>query len=334
MNGIKQSPWIIHYDASSCNGCDIETLACLTPIYDVERLGVLNTGNPKHADIFLVTGAVNKESAAVIRNIYHQLPEPKVVVAVGTCASSGGIFRECYNISGGVDSVIPVDVYVPGCAARPEAIIDGVVKAIGVLEEKYREMQAIANSLDRTLFLQADKSDAPEILALQKIAYQSEAELYGDESLPALQQTLEDLENDFERKPQREATVLGARGVQESSVSDSDRIIFLKAVVNGKIIGTIRGYAMDGTAYLSRLSVHPYFRRRGIGRRLLDEMEQLFPQVNRFETKTGHQSKRNLYQLAKRGYQTFKTEPFTPTITWVYLQKDQRPAAAGTKDAK
>jgi ribosomal protein S18 acetylase RimI-like enzyme len=262
------------------------------------------------------------------------LPEPKVVVAVGICAASGGIFRECYNISGGVDSVIPVDVYVPGCAARPEAIIDGVVKAIGVLEEKHREMKAIANSLDKTLFHRADKSDAPEILALQKIAYQSEAELYGDDSLPALQQSLEDLKNDFERMPQREGTVLGARGAQDSRITDSDRIIFLKAVVNGKIIGSIRGYAMDDTAYLSRLNVHPYFRRRGIGRRLLDEIEQVFPQVSRFETKTGHQSKRNLYQLGKRGYQTFKTEPFTPTITWVYLQKERRPALAETKGMK
>ena len=334
MSYITKSPWIMHYDASSCNGCDIEVLACLTPIFDVERLGVINTGNPKHADIFLVTGAVNEQSQAVIRNIYHQLPEPKVVVAVGICASSGGIFRECYNISGGVDSVIPVDVYVPGCAARPEAIIDGVVKAIGVLEVKHREMKAIANSLDKTLFLRADKSDAPEILALQKTAYQSEAELYGDDSLPALHQTLEDLENDFDRMPQREATVLGARGAQDRAAADSDRIIFVKAVVNGKIIGSIRGYAMDGTAYLSRLNVHPYFRRRGIGRRLLDEIELVFPQVERFETKTGHQSKRNLYQMTKRGYEAFKTEPFTPTITWVYLQKDQRPASAATKSVK
>jgi ech hydrogenase subunit C len=333
MRGIKESPWIIHYDASSCNGCDIETLACLTPLFDVERLGVINTGNPKHADIFLVTGAVNEQSQAVIRNIYHQLPEPKVVVAVGICASSGGIFRDCYNISGGVDSIIPVDVYVPGCAARPEAIIDGVVKAIAVLEEKHRDMMAMANSLDKTLYLRAEKADAPEILALQKIAYQSEAELYGDDSLPALQQSLEDLENDFERMPQREVTVLGARGAQDSSAPNSDSIIFLKAVVNGKIIGSVRGYARDGTAYLSRLNVHPYFRRRGIGRRLLAEIEKLFPQVNRFETKTGHRSKRNLFQLAKGGYQTFKTEPFTPTITWVYLQKDQRPGPAATKSS-
>ena len=326
MLGFKESPWIIHYDASSCNGCDIETLACLTPLYDVERLGVVNTGNPKHADIFLVTGAVNEQSRDVIRNIYHQLPEPKVVVAVGICASSGGIFRECYNICGGVDSVIPVDVYVPGCAARPEAIIDGVVKALGVLEEKHREMMAVANSLDQILFLRADKSDAPEILALQKIAYQSEAELYGDDSLPALQQRLEDLEDDFERRPQREATVLGARGDLDRNADDSDRIIFLKAVVNGKIIGSIRGYAVEDTAYLSRLIVHPYFRKRGIGRRLLDEIEQALPGVTRFETKTGHQSKRNLYQLTRRGYQTFKTEPFTPAITWVYLQKERKAA--------
>ena len=140
MNCLKRSPWILHYDASSCNGCDIETLACLTPIFDVERLGILNTGNPKHADMFLVTGAVNEQSKVVIQNLYRQMPEPRVVVAVGACAASGGIFRDCYNIAGGVDSIVPVDVYVPGCAARPEAIIDGVVKGLAVMEEKYKQM--------------------------------------------------------------------------------------------------------------------------------------------------------------------------------------------------
>jgi ech hydrogenase subunit C len=326
MAGFKKSPWIIHYDASSCNGCDIETLACLTPSYDVERLGVVNTGNPKHADIFLVTGAVNEQSREVIRNIYHQLPEPKVVVAVGACASSGGIFRECYNVSGGVDSVIPVDVYVPGCAARPEAIIDGVVRALDVLEAKHAEMKSLADSIDRILYQRADKSDAPEILALQKIAYQTEVELYGDDSLPALQQTLEDLENDFERRPQREATVLGAPAQPAHEVDDSDRVVFLKAVINGKIVGSIRGFAIDDTAYLSRLMVHPYFRRRGIGRKLLTAIEKEFPQVRRFEAKTGHHSKRNHFQLLSLGYQQFKTEPYNAAITWVYFQKFQTPS--------
>lgn len=139
MTYLKKSPWLIHYDASSCNGCDIEVLACLTPVYDVERFGIINTGNPKHADIFLITGAVNEQNKSVIQTIYDQMPNPKVVLAVGICACTGGIFKDCYNVSGGVDVLIPVDVYIPGCAARPESIIDGVVKALGVLEQKHKD---------------------------------------------------------------------------------------------------------------------------------------------------------------------------------------------------
>ncbi len=315
MSSFSKSPWIIHYDASSCNGCDIETLACLTPMFDVERLGVVNTGNPKHADIFVVTGAVNEQCRDVIRNIYHQLPEPKVVVAVGACAGSGGIFRECYNIAGGVDSVIPVDVYVPGCAARPEAIIDGVVKAIGVLEEKHRAMKAIANSLDTILYQKAELKDAPEILALQKTAYQSEAEIYGDDSLPELQQTLEELQKDFQNGSADGKTNTPAPPVPEKVV--------LKAVVNGKIIGSVRGHCEDDTAHLHQLIVHPYFRRRGIGRQLVIAAEEAFPTAKRFQAFTGSKSDRNIRQLRKLGYQEFKTEQATPAISWVHMQKER-----------
>jgi len=140
MTYMANSPWIIHYDASSCNGCDIEVLACLTPMYDVERFGIINTGNPKHADIFVVTGSVNEQNKEIVKNIYEQMPHPNVVVAVGICACSGGVFRECYNVSGGIDKVIPVDVYVPGCACRPESIIDGIVTALGILEGKRTKM--------------------------------------------------------------------------------------------------------------------------------------------------------------------------------------------------
>ena len=136
MSFVTKSPWLIHYDGSSCNGCDIEVLACLTPVYDVERFGIINTGNPKHADIFLITGGINSQNEPVVKQIYSQMPHPKVVVAVGICACNGGIFKECYNILGGVDMVLPVDIYVPGCAARPEAIIDGIVKAVALLQEK------------------------------------------------------------------------------------------------------------------------------------------------------------------------------------------------------
>ncbi len=148
MSYITKSPWLIHYDGSSCNGCDIEVLACLTPMYDVERFGIINTGNPKHADIFLVTGSVNEQNKDVVKQIYEQMPEPKVVVAVGICACSGGVFKQCYNILGGVDNAIPVDVYVPGCAARPEAIIDGVVKGLAVLQEKRDNMVKKADAAD------------------------------------------------------------------------------------------------------------------------------------------------------------------------------------------
>ena len=139
---FRKSPWIIHYDATSCNGCDIEVVASLTPLYDLERFGIINTGNPKHADIFLVTGSVNQQNVDIIRNIYNQMPDPKVVIAAGICACSGGIFAECYNVMGGIDKVIPVDVYVQGCAVRPEAIIDGVVKALAILEERYAHVKA------------------------------------------------------------------------------------------------------------------------------------------------------------------------------------------------
>lgn len=130
-----KSPWILHFCNSSCNGCDIEVLASLTPLYDVERFGVVNMGNPKHADVLVVTGPVNYRTARVLKNLYDQIPDPKMVIAVGACAATGGVFHNCYNILGGVDKVVPVDVYVPGCAARPEAIIDGVVLALDKLKK-------------------------------------------------------------------------------------------------------------------------------------------------------------------------------------------------------
>ncbi|HBG12226.1 MAG TPA: NADH:ubiquinone oxidoreductase, partial [Clostridium sp.] len=91
MSVVKKSPWILHYDGTSCNGCDIEVLACLTPLYDVERFGIINTGNPKHADILLITRSVNEQNIPVLKQLYEQMPDPKAVVAVGICATSGGI---------------------------------------------------------------------------------------------------------------------------------------------------------------------------------------------------------------------------------------------------
>ncbi|MHA1594476.1 MAG: NADH-quinone oxidoreductase subunit B family protein [Candidatus Baldrarchaeia archaeon] len=130
-----RSPWILHFNTGGCNACDIEVLAVLTPRFDVERFGILLKGSPRHADVLVVTGPVTRQVAKRLKRIYYQMPEPKFVMAVGACAVSGGVFRGAYNVHMGLDQVLPVDVYVPGCPPKPEAIIDGVVKLLKKLEE-------------------------------------------------------------------------------------------------------------------------------------------------------------------------------------------------------
>ena len=124
------SPWVVHFNTGSCNGCDIEILATLTPRYDLERFGVKLKGSPRHADVLLATGPVTRQARERLLQVYAQMHEPKFVVAVGSCALSGGAFRGCYGVMNGIDQVIPVTAYIPGCPPRPEAIIDGVVKLV------------------------------------------------------------------------------------------------------------------------------------------------------------------------------------------------------------
>ena len=124
------SPWVLHFNTGACNNCDIEVLAALTPRYDVERFGILLRGSPRHADVMVVTGPVTRQVKDRLARVYEQMPEPKFVLAVGTCTSSGNVFQQCYSVLEGVDKVIPVDVYVAGCPPKPEAIIHGVVKLL------------------------------------------------------------------------------------------------------------------------------------------------------------------------------------------------------------
>jgi NADH-quinone oxidoreductase B subunit len=126
-----KSPWILHFNTGSCNACDIEIIAALTPRYDVERFGVILKGSPRHADVLVCSGPVTRQIDSRLRRIYEQMPEPKLVLAVGSCACTGGVFRGCYNVMGGIDSVIPVSAYIPGCPVSPKAIIDGMVKLLG-----------------------------------------------------------------------------------------------------------------------------------------------------------------------------------------------------------
>ena len=135
LNSFKRALWLYHINAGSCNGCDIEILAVLTPRYDVERFGIVLVGSPRHADILAVTGPVPRQMVSRLKRVYEQIPAPKVVLQVGSCGMEGGVFHESYNLVGPVDQIIPVDVYVPGCPPRPEAIIEAVVKAWVKLEK-------------------------------------------------------------------------------------------------------------------------------------------------------------------------------------------------------
>jgi NADH-quinone oxidoreductase B subunit len=131
-----KSPWIIHFNTGACNACDIEIVAALTPRYDVERFGVVIKGTPRHADVLVCSGPLTKQQHDRLVRIYEQMPAPKFVVAVGTCACSGGVFHDCYGVHGGINAAIPVSAYIPGCPASPEAIIDGVVKLLSSLDPK------------------------------------------------------------------------------------------------------------------------------------------------------------------------------------------------------
>jgi NADH-quinone oxidoreductase B subunit len=128
-----KSPWILHLNSGACNACDIEVVAALTPRFDVERFGVLLKATPRHADVIVATGPVTRQMKDRLIRIYDQVPDPKFVIAVGACAMSGCVYRGAYNVMGGLDQVIPVNVYVPGCPARPDAILDAVVKLLGKL---------------------------------------------------------------------------------------------------------------------------------------------------------------------------------------------------------
>ncbi|MGJ5814833.1 NADH-quinone oxidoreductase subunit NuoB [Paludibaculum fermentans] len=121
-------------DAGSCNGCELEIHALNNPIYDIERFGIHFVASPRHADMLLVTGPVTRNMEVALKKTYLATPDPRLVVAVGTCGISGGIFGRNYASLGGVDEVIPVDVYIPGCPPRPQALLQGILMAIGRAE--------------------------------------------------------------------------------------------------------------------------------------------------------------------------------------------------------
>jgi Ni,Fe-hydrogenase III small subunit len=131
LKALTKSIWVFHVSAGSCNNCDIEILDLLTPRFDVERFGIQLIGSVRHADAILITGAMNRKSVPRMKKIYEQAPKPCVVIAVGQCALSQHMFRESYSMREPLDQILPVNLYIPGCPPKPEAMIDGIVKLVG-----------------------------------------------------------------------------------------------------------------------------------------------------------------------------------------------------------
>ena len=134
---LGRSLHVRQVDAGSCNGCELEIAATNNPLYDLERFGIHFVASPRHADVLLVTGPVTRNMEIALLRTYEATPEPRIVVAVGACGCSGGIFGEgTYASIGGVDRVVPVDVYIPGCPPRPQAILNGLLVAMGLREAR------------------------------------------------------------------------------------------------------------------------------------------------------------------------------------------------------
>ena len=135
-----KSPWVYHINTGSCNGCDIELVAAVTPRFDAERFGVKLAGTPRHADIVVVTGPVAAQSKERLIRTLEQVPEPRVIVAMGSCPNSCNVFKNSYAVEGPLDKYCHVDVTIAGCTPKPEAVLAGIVQAAEILKQKRRDM--------------------------------------------------------------------------------------------------------------------------------------------------------------------------------------------------
>lgn len=137
---FNKSIWVYHVNSGGCNGCDIELLDVLSPYYDAERFGIKLVASPRHADVMLCQGPAMRSTATAVLRAYEAMPSPKKVIAIGSCACGGGLWYDAYPVLGAIDKLIPVDLYIPGCPPRPEAIIYGIAVLLGIKAKKVKEL--------------------------------------------------------------------------------------------------------------------------------------------------------------------------------------------------
>jgi len=190
MNIVKKaftkSIWVFHMSVGSCNNCDIETLDCFTPRFDLERFGIQLIGSARHADALLITGAMNKKAVLRMKKIYGQAPKPCVVVACGTCACSQHMFRYSYNVVSGIDNYIPVDVYIPGCPPTPQAMLYGLIALQKKIDKQsIRNVRWYQKGAVETIpvpILGPDLIDTREIDLIKKYTQEKLAQNAGDQT--------------------------------------------------------------------------------------------------------------------------------------------------------
>jgi len=149
LQDIRRSVYVFRVDSGGCNACDIEIFAALTPVFDVERFGIKVVPSPRHADVILCTGAMTRAMRMPALRAYDAAPDPKIVIAYGACGCTGGIFHDLYCVWGGIDKIIPVDVYIPGCPPTPAATIYGFALALGMLDQKLKASQYVETGDER-----------------------------------------------------------------------------------------------------------------------------------------------------------------------------------------
>lgn len=145
---FTRSVWVYHANTGACNGCDIETINVLTPYYDAERFGIRLVGSPRHADAVLISGPVTRQVAPALKRLIAAVPDPKLIFAIGSCATGGGSWFDTYATMGGTDAVVHVDYYIPGCPPRPEAILYGIALALGKVPKKVAREEMRQEHLD------------------------------------------------------------------------------------------------------------------------------------------------------------------------------------------